>query len=89
MMALSMNNVTTRNSGFEKGPKTGAVFIHLSAAYDTVRKPGLMLKLSRIIKCRRTLTVVMNILSDRIIQFHLFVELTLIYLIKSRLSRDM
>lgn len=48
--------------------KTGVVFIDLSAAYDTVWKHGLMLKLSRIIKCRQTLNVLMNILSNRIVQ---------------------
>lgn len=51
--------------GFDKGLKTIVVFVDLSAAFDTVWKKGLMLKLSRIIPCRQTLTLLMNILSDR------------------------
>lgn len=40
--------------GFDKELKTGVVFLDLSAAFDTVWKKGLMLKLSRIIPCRQT-----------------------------------
>ena len=54
--------------GFQKGMKTGVVFVDLSAAYDTVWKRGLLLKLSVIIPCRKTLTLMMNMLSDRCIQ---------------------
>ena len=42
-------------SGFQKKLKTGAVLIDLSAAYDTVWQVGLMMKLSKSIKCRTTI----------------------------------
>lgn len=53
---------------FEKGLKTGVVFVDLSPAYDTVWKRGLMMKLSAIIPCRKTLALIMNIISDRCFQ---------------------
>lgn len=51
--------------GFEKGLKTGVVFLDLSAAYDTVWKRGLLIKQSAIIPRRTTSTLVMSMLSDR------------------------
>ncbi len=54
--------------GFEANVKTGVVFLDLSAAYDTVWKRGLLMKLSQIIRCRKTLTLLTNILSDRSFQ---------------------
>lgn len=51
--------------GFQKGLKTGVVFVDLTAANDTVWKRGLLMKLSAIIPCRTTLTLVTNMLSDR------------------------
>lgn len=54
--------------GFEKCLKTVVVFVDLSAAFNSVWTRGLMLKLSKIIKCRLTLNIIMNILSDRNIQ---------------------
>lgn len=51
--------------GFEMGQKTGVVFLDLSVAYDTVWKCGLMFKLSLIIPCQKTLSVIMDMLSDR------------------------
>lgn len=73
--------------GFEKGLKTGVVFIDLSAAYDTVWKRGLMLKLSRIFKCRQTLTIIMNILSDRHIQVEMGNETSRIRILKNGLPQ--
>lgn len=58
-----MSLTTYIELGFDKNLKTD-----LSAEYDTAWKRGLMLKLSRIIKCRQTLTVIMNVLSNRNIQ---------------------
>ena len=40
-------------SGFERKLKTGAVFVDLSSAYDTVWHDGLMLKLAKTIKCKK------------------------------------
>lgn len=54
--------------GFEKNLKTGVVLLDLSAAYDTVWKRGLLMKLSKIIPCRKTLSLLTNMLSDRTFQ---------------------
>lgn len=54
--------------GFEKGLKTGVVFLDLSAAYDTVWKKGLLLKLSRVVRCKKSLTLISSMLSDRCLQ---------------------
>lgn len=51
--------------GYEKGLKTGVVFLDLSAAYDTVWKRGVMYKLSKILSCKTTLQLIMSMLSDR------------------------
>lgn len=45
--------------------KSGAVFLNLYSAYDTVWKRGLMLKLSKIIRCKSTLRLIESLLSNR------------------------
>ena len=50
---------------FELKLKTAVVFLDLSAAYDTVWKRGLIFKLSRIIPCRKTLSILVDMLSDQ------------------------
>lgn len=62
--------------GFEKGLKTGVVFLDLTAAYDTVWKKGLLMKLSRIIKCKKTLILLTNILSDRCLRVEMNEEIS-------------
>ena len=52
-------------SGFQKKLKTGAVMIDLSAAYDTVWQAGLMMKLSKAIKCRTTIRLIASLISQR------------------------
>ena len=52
-------------SGFQKKLKTGAVLIDLSAAYDTVWQAGLMMKLSKAIKCRTTIRLIASLISQR------------------------
>lgn len=52
-------------NGFQRQQKSGAVFLDLSSAYDTVWKRGLILKLARILKCRTTVRLIVNILSNR------------------------
>ena len=42
-------------AAYERKQKAGAIFIDLSAAYDTVWRDGLMLKLARTLKCKKTL----------------------------------
>lgn len=55
-------------NGFQKKLKTGAVFIDLTAAYDTVWKKGLLYKLIKVIPCLRLCNLVGNMLSDRLFQ---------------------
>ena len=55
-------------AGYERKEKTGAVLIDLSAAYDTVWTGGLMLKLAKIIPCRKTLKLLQTMTGTR--QFH-------------------
>ena len=55
-------------AGFEKKLKTGAVLIDLSAAYDTVWTGGLMLKLAKIIPCKKILNILSLMTGTR--QFH-------------------
>jgi len=50
---------------FQNKIKSGAVFLDLSAAYDTVWKRGLLLKLTKNLKCKATLRLLEQILSDR------------------------
>ena len=51
--------------GFQEKLKTGAVFLDLTAAYDTVWIDGLVTKLTRIIKCKHTLKLFKNLLTNR------------------------
>ena len=55
-------------AGFERKEKTGTVLIDLSAAYDTVWTGGLMLKLAKIIRCRKTLKLLQQMTGPR--KFH-------------------
>ena len=51
-------------SGFQNKLKIGAVLIDLSAAYDTVWQAGLMMKLSKAIKCRTTIRLIASLLAS-------------------------
>jgi hypothetical protein len=51
--------------GFQKGKKTGAAFLDLTAAYDTVWRQGLLFKFIRIIPCRTLVNLLNNMLSNR------------------------
>ena len=51
--------------GYQKNLKTSAVFIDLTAAYDTVWRPGVTYKFLRAIPCKRTSQLISNMLSDR------------------------
>lgn len=53
-------------SGYERKQKTGAVFIDLSAAYDTVWHDGLMYKLAKFIPCKKTLKLLNKMSGSRI-----------------------
>ena len=52
-------------AGFKEGNKVGAVFVDLSAAYDSVWRDGLLLKLARIIKCKTMLKLLSNMTGTR------------------------
>ena len=58
-------------SMFQKKPKSGAVLIDLSAALDTVWQAGLMMKLSKSIKCRTTIRLIASLISQRNVQVFL------------------
>lgn len=50
---------------FQSKDKSGTVFLDLSSAHDTVWKKGLLLKLAKIVKCKKTLRLMESILSNR------------------------
>ncbi|KAL4135052.1 hypothetical protein QTP88_006714 [Uroleucon formosanum] len=52
-------------NGFQKKLKSRAVFLDLLASYHTVWKRGLLLKLAKIIKCKITLRLLEQTLSNR------------------------
>ncbi|KAL4153463.1 hypothetical protein QTP88_001296 [Uroleucon formosanum] len=66
---LSM--VTHIENGFQSKLKSGAVFIDLTCAYDTVWKRGLLLKLAKILKCKTSIRLIDNMLSDRKFKVHI------------------
>jgi Reverse transcriptase (RNA-dependent DNA polymerase) len=52
-------------AGFQRKLKTGAVFIDLTAAYETVWGEGLMLKFIQVIPCARLAKLMNSMLSNR------------------------
>jgi len=58
-------------NGFQKKIKSGAVFLDLTCAYNTVLKRGLLLKLAKILKCKTSIWLINIILSDRKFTVHL------------------
>lgn len=52
-------------AGFQNQLKTAAVFIDLTAAYDTVWRSGIILKLMRVIPCKKTVDLIDAMLSNR------------------------
>ena len=51
--------------GFEKKLKTGAVFVDLTAAYDTVNHRGLLLKLAQTVKNNTVVRIIQSVLNNR------------------------
>lgn len=51
--------------GFQINLKTNEAFIDLTAAYDTVWRHGLLYKLANVIPCKKILTLIENMLSNR------------------------
>ncbi|KAI5747757.1 hypothetical protein M8J77_018197 [Diaphorina citri] len=58
-------------NGFQSGLKTAAAFVDLTAAYDTVWKKGLILKLTKVIPNLHIVNLITNMLSDRRFQVQL------------------
>lgn len=57
---------------FSVKKKSGAVFFDLSSAYDTVWKRGLLFKIVKIVKCRKTLRLLESMLLNR--KFKVFLK---------------
>jgi Reverse transcriptase (RNA-dependent DNA polymerase) len=58
-------------AGFQRKLKTGAVFIDLTAAYDTVSREGLLLKFMRVVPWAKLAKILNNMLSNRFFQVNL------------------
>jgi hypothetical protein len=56
--------MTHLEAGFQHQLKTGAVFVDLTAAYDTVWREGLMIKFLEAVPCLKLLNVLNNMLSN-------------------------
>jgi len=52
-------------NGFQQKAKSGAVFLDLSLAYDTVWTRGLLRKMAIIVKCKATILLLEKMLSNR------------------------
>jgi len=63
-------------NGFQKKLKSGAVFLDLSAAYVTVWKRGLLLKLAKILKYKTTLYLLEQKLSNGNLKVYLIGEVS-------------
>ena len=63
-----MSLTTHIEAGYQRRLKTSAVFIDLSAAYDTVWKQGLLYKLIQIVPCLRTTRLIDGMLACRTFQ---------------------
>jgi len=63
--------VTHVENGFQERKKSGAVFLDLTCAYDTVWTRGLLLKLANILNCKMTLRLIESMLADRKFRVHL------------------
>jgi hypothetical protein len=66
-MALTMHI----DAGFQHQLKTGAVFVDLTAAYDTVWTEGLMIKSLKAVPCLKLFNLLNNMLSNRYFQVFL------------------
>lgn len=58
-------------NGFQSKKKSAAVFVDLTAAYDTVWRQGLLYKLLKIVPCIKIYRLLENALSNRPFQVHL------------------
>jgi hypothetical protein len=61
----------TEQAGFQHQLKTGAVFVDLTAAYDTVWREGLMIKFLEAVSCLKLFNMLNNMLSNHYFQVFL------------------
>ena len=61
-----MAQIDDIEESFNVGQVTGAVFLDLLVAYDTVWLTGLHLKIQKAISCRKTTDLIMNLLYNRL-----------------------
>lgn len=61
--ALALTNYIEK--GFQEGLKTSVVFVDLTAAYDTVWREGMLLKLLTATRCSKTTSLINNMLANR------------------------
>lgn len=74
-------------AGFQKKYKTSAVFVDLTAAFDTVWREGVIYKLLKSIPCRTIARLVNNMLSDRKFQVCLGEEMSTVRKLKNGLPQ--
>ena len=58
-------------AGFQDKLRTAVVFVDLSSAFDTVWKNALLLKLIKVIPCKKTINLVSSMLTNRL--FRVFI----------------
>ena len=58
-------------TGFQKNLKTGVAYVDLLAAYNTVWRHGLLLKLVEVIPCAKMITLIDSMLSYRFLTMSL------------------
>lgn len=63
---------TLIESGFQRGLKSAAAFVDLTAAYDTVWREGLLFKFAKIIPCQKLMFLLNNMLCNR--RFRVFLN---------------
>ena len=56
---------TSIESAFQRRKRVSIALVDLSSAYDTVWKQGLLMKLTNVIKCKKIVNMVENMLCDR------------------------
>ena len=71
----------------QKKLKTCAVLIDLSAAYDTVWQAGLIVKLSKAIKCRTTIRIIASLISLRNVRVFLGIQVSRRRILKNGLPQ--
>ena len=58
-------------NGFQRGQKTMAVFVDLTAAYDTIWRKGLLLKFLKMIPCKRFAYLINDMLNNCFFKIYL------------------